>query len=87
MLRAKFRCSRVQTSPPTGPATREEIYLSAVYGKGNEDWSKYTPAGNLMMVIDNPAAMGKVQVDKEYYIDISLVDEVPFATKTVEQNA
>nr|DAZ20606.1 MAG TPA: hypothetical protein [Caudoviricetes sp.] len=36
----------------------------------NEGWSKYTPHGQLQMVISNPAAVELFEQGKEYYIDI-----------------
>ncbi|VGF14926.1 MULTISPECIES: hypothetical protein [Klebsiella pneumoniae complex] len=40
----------------------------------NETWSKYTPCGQLQMVISNPAAFEQFEQGKEYFIDIMLAD-------------
>lgn len=50
----------------------EQVSLMAVYSADpnhtNHWWSKYTPAGSLMLSISNPAAQGVFQIGKEYEI-------------------
>jgi hypothetical protein len=77
MVRAKFRV--VESSKVTSayggpkPVESDRIKLSAVTGPGNEDWSKWTPSGDLNIQITNPEAMGQFEVGKDYYIDFTPV--------------
>lgn len=50
----------------------ESIALNAVYGEEgvNKEWARYTPAGSLQLVIDNPPAQGFFQRGKEYIVTI-----------------
>ena len=79
MVRAKFRCvevGQISTSYGQGPApvSAERIKLSAVTGPGNEDWSKWTPSGELNFSITNPDAMKQFEAGKDYFIDFSPVE-------------
>ena len=69
-VRAKFQCHNIQKSPDNSTAT---INLLAVTtgSTENESWSKYTPSGQLQMLISNPAAIEQFESGKEYYIDIT----------------
>lgn len=66
---AKFKCVSVQKSPDQTSAV---VTLRAVTTGSveNESWSKYTPSGQLQMVITNPDATDHFVQGKEYYIDI-----------------
>lgn len=33
-----------------------EVHMSPVIGRGNEEWAKYTPSGELRMNVNGPAA-------------------------------
>lgn len=46
-VRAKFKCASI-TEYEGG---NKEVKLSAVSGKGSEDFSKYTPSGDFRMYI------------------------------------
>ncbi|MCF6688993.1 hypothetical protein [Raoultella terrigena] len=72
-VRAKFQCNSIQKSQDNSTAV---VHLMAVTTGSveNESWSKYTPSGQLQMVISNPAAAQKFEQGKEYFIDISLAD-------------
>ena len=70
MIVAKFKCESV-AKPSESNGDTESISLSAVYGPGNETWSKFTPSGSLSMSISNPAAQGKFQPGKSYLLNIS----------------
>lgn len=56
-----------------------EVTLAPVYGSyaGNEDaeentqWSKYTPSGEIKMMITNPKAVEKFELGKAYYVDFT----------------
>jgi hypothetical protein len=51
------------------------IKLAAAYndGKGNEDWSKWTPQGDISMMVTNPAAVAMFELGKHYKIEFSPV--------------
>ncbi|MEH1300974.1 hypothetical protein V7I42_08210 [Raoultella ornithinolytica] len=68
-VRAKIQCNSIQKSPDNTSAV---VNLSAVTtgSADNETWSKYTPSGQLQMVISNPAAFEQFEQGKEYFIDI-----------------
>lgn len=44
------------------------VKLSAVSGKENEPWSKYTPSGSLEMQIDNPPAAEVFELGKTFLL-------------------
>ncbi|EMI5461228.1 hypothetical protein WJT80_00330 [Enterobacter roggenkampii] len=68
-VRAKFRCHFIQKTEDDSHRT---IYMSPVTADTteNKSWSKYTPGGQLQMVISNPAAFEHFEQGKEYFIDI-----------------
>ena len=50
------------------------VKLAAHYndGKGgNEDWSKYTPAGDISMMITNPVAVAAFSLGAKYFVDFT----------------
>lgn len=53
------------------------VKLAAHYndGKGgNEDWSKYTPSGDISMMITNAAASDFFELGKRVYVDFTAVE-------------
>lgn len=73
---AMFRCKEVTTrepySTPDDPAVSVEVHLEAVInGPGNEDWSKWTPSGEMKMTITNPAVEGFFRPGKDYRLVIT----------------
>ncbi|MEI9856384.1 hypothetical protein [Enterobacter mori] len=68
-VRAKFHCHFIQKAD--GDSLRT-IHMSPVTAdtEENKSWSKYTPGGQLQMVISNPAAFELFEQGKEYFIDI-----------------
>lgn len=66
-LRCKFRCATVELAE-----SHEVVKLSAVSSGSpeNKAFAKYTPCGNLMLQIDNPAARRFFQPGQEYILDI-----------------
>ncbi|AIE62236.1 hypothetical protein N8Y56_20375 [Enterobacter hormaechei subsp. xiangfangensis] len=68
-VRAKFRCHFIQKADGYSHRT---IHMSPVTAdtEENKSWSKYTPGGQLQMVISNPAAFELFEQGKEYFIDI-----------------
>lgn len=80
MVRAKFRCTkvqRIQSCQPDGtcPQASEEVELSAVYGGTNATWAKWTPSGQIRMTINNPDAQGKFKPKQCYYLDFTEAPE------------
>ena len=69
-VKAKFRCHFIQKAEDD---SYRVIHLSAVTSDkvGNEDWSKYTPAGDIRMHISNPAAFGQFEQGGEYFVEFS----------------
>ena len=67
-VRAKFKCDHVANY---GGGTGEVTLSAVTYGsEENEMFWKYTPAGELKMQVDNPAALKVFEPGKEYYLDI-----------------
>jgi hypothetical protein len=56
---------------PVVVVDQETVTLRPVTGKGNEEWSKYTPGGELKLYINNPAALEQFVVGKDYYLDFT----------------
>ncbi len=80
--RAKFRCTEARRTVSTGawgpaPGIADAVYVvfNACIGPGNEGWSKWTPSGEVRMNITNPALLDAFVVGKDYYLDISLVED------------
>lgn len=84
MLRAKFVCQSVapqyaSPDPVTGEKKQfgEALKLVPVCppvgqpDHPNRSWWDATPSGELTMWINNPAAFGKLEGGKEYFIDIT----------------
>lgn len=78
IIRAKMRCIKKTSSKsaygPSGTTDSESVEFQPVVGPGNEEWSKWTPSGSLTMQINNPDAVAKTEVGKDYFIDISPVE-------------
>lgn len=57
---------------PTVVGNSEQVQLNAVYAETgiNKQWAQSTPAGQLTLTIDNPAAQGFFETGKEYLITI-----------------
>lgn len=83
-IRAKFVCDRIEDLP-----TQEEkqIYLSAVVGDSeeNKSFSRWTPSGNLDMIVSNETSAGDLfEVGQEYYLDIQKAVATDFDFEPVE---
>lgn len=75
LTRCKFRCESVKPAEGyTEPA--ENIQLWATYSDSPEDntYSLYTPTGQLNFTVTNPNIIGKFELGKSYYIDITPVE-------------
>jgi hypothetical protein len=78
VIRAKLRVNQViHYIDNLGQIESEEVKLTAVYDddpeSDNAQWSKWTPSANLSITISNPAAIGKLTKDHEFYIDFTPV--------------
>mgnify|MGYP000844752033 FL=1 len=71
MVRAKMKCCEIATSDAGNGATNEVVKLTAVYGPGNETWSKYTPSGQVSLCITNPEAVRQFKVGAAYFVDFT----------------
>ena len=73
-LRLKMSVQSVKSScDGQGAKVSEEIVLAAVYGEegsANRQWSKWTPAANLTMQINNPEAFGRVLPGQFLFVDL-----------------
>lgn len=67
----KMRLQSVTRHAGTG-ATQAEYTLMAVYGAGNETWSKFTPSGCLKFTVTNPDAPELV-LGAEYIVGLTPV--------------
>lgn len=79
-LRAKMSVSSVKyVADMEGKISGEEISCHAVYsneaGSANAQWSKYTPSANLNLLVNNPAAFGKIRPGQFVFIDITITDK------------
>lgn len=75
-VKAKFACYSIQDTTHAGGKNRK-VFLSPVYGNSeeNKSFAKYTPAGQLEMVIDEGTpAYDAFHPGKEYYLTF---EEVP----------
>ncbi|EPF0939421.1 hypothetical protein ACSQJH_002920 [Klebsiella michiganensis] len=72
-VRAKFQCNSINKSPDNSTAVVNMMAVTTGSAE-NETWSKYTPGGQLQMVISNPAAFEQFELGKEYFIDITLAE-------------
>lgn len=74
---AKFRVEKV-TSHRGG---NREVFLNAVDGAStnpdNASWSKYTPNGDIRMLITNPDAYNQFDPGKEFFLTFTPAAEVP----------
>jgi hypothetical protein len=78
-VRAKFRCLKIVTED-YGGVRQTKVHLGAVMGRveeygENDRYHQATPVGDLMMQVDNPAALAQFQVNKSYYLDFTPAPE------------
>ena len=73
MVRGKFRLES-ETKHASYPGV--ELKFRAVTNDEtaeNKRFHQYTPAGEITMTVDNPAAQQQFEVGQEYYVDFSPV--------------
>lgn len=70
-VRAKFFVKEIKNIH--SPDTCVEISMSPVYAGNDEntEWSKFTPSGELTMLVTNDKAVEQFELGGEYYLDIS----------------
>ena len=71
MVRAKFQLQEVSHHSWSGGKT---LVFRPMYDQSIEEdkrLSKATPSGELTMLVDNPAALERLELGKYYYFDIS----------------
>jgi hypothetical protein len=77
-VRAKMKCFAVDRLLSGDSSERvAEIRLFPVYDDGNPEnatWSKYTPSGDVRLVVTNPAAIDAFEPGKSYFVDFTLAD-------------
>lgn len=75
MVRAKFVVEKIITHRSHNGV---EVFLSAVMDNTTEEnrrFAKYTPSGELRMVIDNPPAAAFFELGKTCYVDFINAEE------------
>lgn len=73
-VRAKMKVVAITPFHTSGPdEVNSEIRLMALYGDdpANKTWSKYTPSGEVRMVVTNPSAIEAFELGKSYYLDFT----------------
>lgn len=74
-VRAKFRCSSVETFAPHSAGTRT-FRFAAEYDPSvpeDERYARYTPSGELRIAVDNPSV--EFEPGRSYYLDFTPVDQ------------
>jgi hypothetical protein len=58
-----------------GAVESVQVTLQPVYGKGEDDanaeWSRWTPSGELRLLITNPVAYEQLKLGACYYVDLN----------------
>lgn len=74
-VRAKCRVTSRHEFTDRGPGSEirsVQVTLQPVYEEGsNEQWSKYTPDGELRLSITNPEAYEQFKLGKAYFVDFT----------------
>jgi hypothetical protein len=75
-VQARFAVEQVERFGTA--ANQAAIMLRAAYndGKGNEDWSRYTPSGTISLVVTNPPAIEWFEQRRGQVIAVGF-DDVP----------
>lgn len=80
-MRAKVRLNNIQHNYGSETLTFNPVAKNS-YDKGGLDednsFAQYTPSGQFIMSVANPALLGKFQVGETYYVDFTKVE--PAAT-------
>lgn len=71
-VRGKFKLAE-STQVDYNPEVRK-LKFHAVSNDGTEEnakFHKYTPCGEILMTVDNPAASEQFEIGKQYYVDFT----------------
>lgn len=82
---AKFKCSEIgkaynDKATEKADTIADTATFYAVTGPGNEEWSKYTPNGNMKLYVTNPNIKDFFQVGEEYTLVIMRAGEEDVVT-------
>jgi hypothetical protein len=72
-VRAKFVCQGINHLHQQHDQVCAIVTMAPVYddGKGNADWSKWTPQGKIEMTITNPGAIASFELGGAYFVDFT----------------
>lgn len=75
-VRAKFFVKSINHMHTGGTEQIAEIAMSPVFSDSDENrsWSKYTPSGELKMMITNPDAVSQFELGRSYFLDFTPAD-------------
>lgn len=82
-VQAMFYAKEINHRATTNPGdVNVEVKMSAAFGaylrglpEGNEDWSKYTPSGELSKTVTNPAAIEQFEPGAVYRLTFEKVSQ------------
>jgi len=76
MVRAKFVVNKIEDAGEGG----KTIWLNPVVDGSDENkaFFKYTPGGQIILSVVNPAASDQFEEGKFFYVDFTETDDVPF---------
>jgi hypothetical protein len=75
VTRAKFRCNSVETFSADPSSGQRTYRFAPVYDESvpeDQRYARYTPAGELRIVVDNPAV--SFTPGSDYYLDFTPVE-------------
>lgn len=71
-VRAKFWVTSItHYHTQTPDVTNATVKLAPVYDDANKDWSKWTPQGEISMMITNPVAVAAFSLGAKYFVDFT----------------
>ncbi len=77
-FRAKCRIIKVESSLHPKEGDHRTVTLQPVYGreddKANEQWSKFTPSGELRLTITNPEVWPDLVIGRAFFVDFTPVE-------------
>lgn len=73
LMRAKMRVTGVQKNPDSETITMTAVPKSDGYPDDGTDenntFAKFTPSADLKITIANPNLVGKIELNREFYLD------------------
>jgi hypothetical protein len=86
MMRAKMLVKNVKiTRNDANEVTSEELFMMPVGPRGsyppdgsdeNNSYARWSPSGDLRLVVANPALFGKIQEGQEFYLDFTAIKKL-----------